>query len=111
MRTPERDSWRTGDGDDRQGGVPLDRADPAAVIQRALGGFPAGEVSAEQIVLAWLMTLPPDVDPPLAARAILAGRLPCCRTVRSPIIREVRDLLRFVASHRRLRVVGTDGGA
>ena len=81
--------------------LPLERADPAAVIQRSLGGFPAAGASAEQIVLTWLMTLPPDVDPPRAARSLLAGRLPCCRVV-PPAIREVRDLLRFVASHRRV---------
>lgn len=77
----------------------LDRADPAGLIQRALGGFPTGFCSADQIVLAWLMTLPPDVNPPSAARSLLTSRLPCCRPEVLPATGTVRDLLRFIAAH------------
>jgi hypothetical protein len=79
--------------------LPLDRADPAGLIQRALGGFPTGYCCADQIVLAWLMTLPPDVAPPRAARSLLNGRLPRCRQEVAPAIDAVRGLLRFIAAH------------
>jgi hypothetical protein len=46
------------------------------------------------------MTLPADVEPPRAARTLLAARVPCGRPVQPSTVRAVRDLLRFVASHR-----------
>ncbi len=81
---------------------PLDRADPAGLIQRALGGFPTGFCCADQVVLAWLMTLPSDVVPPVAARALLVNRMPSCRPLVAAAADtdavEVRALLRFIAS-------------
>lgn len=85
--------------------LPPQSVDPAGLMQRAMAGLPTGIPSVDQLVLAWLMTLPPEVDPPHAARSLLAGRLPCCcRSVQPPMVREVRELLRLVASYRRVRV-------
>lgn len=70
--------------------LPLARADPTGVIQRALGGFPVGCNCGEQVILAWLMTLPDDIDRVQAARSLLAARLPaCCKTMAS-VTPEVR---------------------
>jgi len=44
------------------------------VIQRALGGFPVGCNCGEQVILAWLMTLPDDIDRVQAARSLLSAR-------------------------------------
>ncbi|MFO1153916.1 MAG: hypothetical protein U1E42_09690 [Rhodospirillales bacterium] len=93
-----RDAWQAVKGDRPDTVVSVERADPAAVIRRVLGGFPVADVSAELTILAWVMTLPPDLNPSLAARSLLAGRLPCCRMAPSTTMRDVRDLLRFVAS-------------
>jgi hypothetical protein len=104
MCTPDENGWQTLGRDRTERILPVERADPAAVIQRTLGGFPAAEASAEQVVLAWLMTLPRDVDPPRAARSLLAARMPCCRTAQPPGVSEIRDLLRYIASHRKSRI-------
>jgi hypothetical protein len=54
------------------------------VIQRALGGFPVGCNYSEQVILAWLMTVPEDIDRAQAARSLLAARMPsCCTTMAS----------------------------
>ena len=87
----------------RDAAVAFRRADPTGLIQRTLGGFPVGFGSAEQVVLAWLMTLPASLDPPRAARSLLAARMPCCRAVPPPKAQAVRTLLRFVASHHKPR--------
>ncbi|SUS08646.1 hypothetical protein DF3PA_170069 [Candidatus Defluviicoccus seviourii] len=85
--------------------LPLQVVDPTGLMQRAMAGLPTAIPCVEQLVLAWLMTLPPEVDPPRAARSLLAGRLPCCcRSVQPPMVREVRELLRLVASYRPVRV-------
>lgn len=85
--------------------LPLQAVDPTGLMQRAIAGLPTGIPSVDQLVLAWLMTLPPEVDPARAALSLLAGRLPCCcRSDQPPMVREVRAFLGFIASHRRAGV-------
>jgi hypothetical protein len=103
MYTPDENSWPIHGRDRSECVLPLASADPAAVIQRALGGFPAPEASAEQIVLTWLMTLPRELDPPRAARSLLAARMPCCRSAQPSGVSEIRHLLRYIASHHKSR--------
>lgn len=82
--------------------LPLARADPTGVIQRALGGFPVGCSCGEQVIIAWLMALPDDIDRVQAARSLLAARLPACCTTMASVAPEVRDMLRFItACHAR----------
>lgn len=83
--------------------LPLSRADPTGVIQRALGGFPVGCNCGEQVILAWLMTLPDDIDRVQAARSLLAARLPACCTTMASLAPEVRAMLRFITSCRTRR--------
>jgi len=100
---PDENGWQILYRNGTERDLPIERADPAAVIQRALGGFPAPEASAEQIVLTWLMTLPRELDPPRAARSLLAARMPCCRSAQPSGVSEIRHLLRYIASHHKSR--------
>jgi hypothetical protein len=50
----------------------------------------------QQVILAWLMTLPEDINRAQAARSLLAAQLPSCCTTMASIAPEVREMLRFV---------------
>lgn len=108
MRKVEPETKSHGHPERPAGLLAVARADPAAVLQRPLGGFPCANISAEQVILTWLMTLPPEVKPPHAARSLLAGRLPCCRTTPPATGGRLRELLQFIALHRRVTSPETD---
>jgi hypothetical protein len=76
----------------------LPLADPTGVIQQALGGFPVGCNYGQQVIPAWLMTLPEDINRAQAARSLLAAQLPSCCTTMASVAPEVREMLRFVTS-------------
>jgi hypothetical protein len=62
----------------------LPLADPTGVIQQALGGFPVGCNYGQQVILAWLMTLPEDINRAQAARSLLAAPAAARRWRRLP---------------------------
>lgn len=76
------------------------RGDPSRLIEQTYSGD-ATVSEADEAVLAWLMSLPPDPSPPKAAarlRAVLTAKI---GAPISPHQQRLVELLDFVARHRR----------
>lgn len=77
-----------------------EQADPAGLMRAALGqqdsdGRAAG-VAAREVVLAWIVSLAPEIDPAFAARSLLAGRMQA-----GGLDRELREVAAWPAARLR----------
>lgn len=97
MRALNRARLGTDVGDQDDELMSVGRADPTGVVQRALGGFPGNFGGGEEVVIAWLMTLPDDVCPSHAVRSLLSVRKPFCSTTHAPPPSRLHELLGFIA--------------
>lgn len=89
-------------------------ADPLAIMARALTrGAPAPQEPPETVFLAWLLSVPRDLDPAEAAGRMLARFVPPrpepCGTGRERLIELLNDTRRW--PRRRLSCLATGRGA
>lgn len=83
----------------------LERCDPGGLLRRAFDGREAA-AGPRDLVLVWLLRLPAELDPALAARRILASR-PAAAGAEAA---ELSGLLREIADWPRARLAQRPAG-
>lgn len=77
----------------------IDRCDPGGLLRRVLAGEPPG-CDVRDLLLLWLLRLPRELDPALAAGCVLAAGL----RPAAPAASDLSALLREVADWPRERL-------